>query len=769
MKQTHLLLASLLALSSWHVAVAQDDLVLNVDFTADGITLEKGDATTNVVGKSGSAISYASTLGGYLGSTQLRTDDKDDKAKNSDNGKDFFYIKYDADDAVGKALSSDFTVETVFRLDKIASASYDKTKGYWTHNNSVKIIGSQQSGGFSIIQNVTNRVSVNGSKTNQLYGFRPQFSVNTSLSDINFDAYPYKYLNQGTFYHILFTYSGTTGKATVYLNGVKCFDGNPSNTAGSTEAGNNLKFPECGTTTGSKGMFIILGGDAAGETDPTTAQSPCSATFKYFKIYNTVKTPEQVAALYDDDVKAYTEAKPKEMMLDMRLAKDGSATDASSYKKLDKVGTILTQYNADQGRYEMVCEGNNANFLKRSYQGDPVFAKSIADGYTFEVYAKGPTTDFTTSACLLSGEQYSGGPSLGVAKTNKVRHNGNIFGVQGCPKYYYSKDLGNVGKENSYITDGKYHHYVATFQAGQLQDDNLLGGTNMQPIMALYMDGKILVKKENTWDENSTSYLNGNEHTDLPLPVSQWLAIGGDADNTDGTSTCQFPWTGDISIARVWGRLLTEEEVAKLYTQASTTNPTTKVTISASGYSTLSLPYVAVVPEGVTAYKVTGFSGNSATLATLATAGQAIPFDCPVILQGTAGQTYTFAAGTGSETLGDAEGNLLSGTVLPQTVAEANDVYVLTHNDNNEPILAHNAAGLTLPESKACVYTTIVEANTSTGTASKEYKLGVDPTAIKRVDAQRAEAKAYYDLQGRKVATPTRGIYIQNGKKVFVK
>ena len=48
-------------------------------------------------------------------------------------------------------------------------------------------------------------------------------------------------------------------------------------------------------------------------------------------------------------------------------------------------------------------------------------------------------------------------------------------------------------------------------------------------------------------------------------------------------------------------------------------------------------------------------------------------------------------------------------------------------------------------------------------------KLGVDPTAIKRVDAQRAEAKAYYDLQGRKVATPTRGIYIQNGKKVFVK
>ena len=31
------------------------------------------------------------------------------------------------------------------------------------------------------------------------------------------------------------------------------------------------------------------------------------------------------------------------------------------------------------------------------------------------------------------------------------------------------------------------------------------------------------------------------------------------------------------------------------------------------------------------------------------------------------------------------------------------------------------------------------------------------------------EQQTYYDLNGRKVAQPTRGIYIQNGKKVFVK
>jgi uncharacterized protein YlzI (FlbEa/FlbD family) len=37
------------------------------------------------------------------------------------------------------------------------------------------------------------------------------------------------------------------------------------------------------------------------------------------------------------------------------------------------------------------------------------------------------------------------------------------------------------------------------------------------------------------------------------------------------------------------------------------------------------------------------------------------------------------------------------------------------------------------------------------------------------VKGENGEVKAVYDLQGRKVETPTTGIYIINGKKVLVK
>ena len=42
-------------------------------------------------------------------------------------------------------------------------------------------------------------------------------------------------------------------------------------------------------------------------------------------------------------------------------------------------------------------------------------------------------------------------------------------------------------------------------------------------------------------------------------------------------------------------------------------------------------------------------------------------------------------------------------------------------------------------------------------------------TGVDGVNAQTAERDIYYDLQGRRVENPTRGVYIHNGKKVFFK
>lgn len=59
----------------------------------------------------------------------------------------------------------------------------------------------------------------------------------------------------------------------------------------------------------------------------------------------------------------------------------------------------------------------------------------------------------------------------------------------------------------------------------------------------------------------------------------------------------------------------------------------------------------------------------------------------------------------------------------------------------------------------------------SSGSSARSYYLFDDElTGIKNIEsaAQKAEGD-FFDLQGRKVAQPTKGLYIVNGKKVIIK
>ena len=45
--------------------------------------------------------------------------------------------------------------------------------------------------------------------------------------------------------------------------------------------------------------------------------------------------------------------------------------------------------------------------------------------------------------------------------------------------------------------------------------------------------------------------------------------------------------------------------------------------------------------------------------------------------------------------------------------------------------------------------------------------IGDDPSGIEELKNVKIEGLNYYDLQGRRVANPTKGLYIMNGKKVI--
>ena len=168
------------------------------------------------------------------------------------------------------------------------------------------------------------------------------------------------------------------------------------------------------------------------------------------------------------------------------------------------------------------------------------------------------------------------------------------------------------------------------------------------------------------------------------------------------------------------------------------------------------------MPEGVTAYGVTGLDGTEIELTPLT--GNILAAGEPVILQGEAGKTYYFIAT--DEAGSSIAGNLLEGTGGEEggyglSVGE-NEAYVLYNNEGTA--VFRIAAAITLPNKKAYLPASVID-----GTPSKEFKLSGELTGLQKFESANVrEFESVFDLTGRKVAAPQKGnIYIVNGKAVL--
>jgi len=189
------------------------------------------------------------------------------------------------------------------------------------------------------------------------------------------------------------------------------------------------------------------------------------------------------------------------------------------------------------------------------------------------------------------------------------------------------------------------------------------------------------------------------------------------------------------------------------------------LTIDEYDYMTLTLGFNAEVPEGVTAYKVTGTEGKELTLESV---GTVIPAGEPVIVYAevaeekmTAEFAYTAEEATKS---GD---NLLKGTLVDNSAVAPTtgyDAYVMALNGTevvmgkatlNEGVFKNraNKAYLELP--------TVQDAPAMFSFGRGEGTTGIE-TAVNG-----EQTAVIYDLAGRRVEKMEKGIYIVNGKKVI--
>ena len=177
--------------------------------------------------------------------------------------------------------------------------------------------------------------------------------------------------------------------------------------------------------------------------------------------------------------------------------------------------------------------------------------------------------------------------------------------------------------------------------------------------------------------------------------------------------------------------------------------------------ATLILPFEAKIPSTAKTYKLSYTSGSSVDATEVETT---LAANTPVLVNAAKGN-HKFVS---TATSGDAATG--SGT---HTVGALTGVYVETTVPSTSFILAK--VGDNVGFYKADGSTNKVQpkhAYLSVGTLSaRELFINYDnTTGIAEIEKMRnGENETFYDLSGRKVAQPTKGLYIVNGKKVVIK
>ena len=195
------------------------------------------------------------------------------------------------------------------------------------------------------------------------------------------------------------------------------------------------------------------------------------------------------------------------------------------------------------------------------------------------------------------------------------------------------------------------------------------------------------------------------------------------------------------------------------------------VTIKSTLWTSLCFPVDVVIPANLKAYKAASTQGMTINLEELA-AGSRIPAGTGFLALADAKTytdgAYTFAIATGSEAVADLSGNQFTGAKVKRSGMADVEYFALA--TKNEVTGFYKVTTGTVPANKA--YLLGEKLNQGAGANMLQFAFGEGTeTGISNVNAENSgKAETYYDLNGRLVVYPTRGVYVTgSGRKVFVK
>lgn len=174
-----------------------------------------------------------------------------------------------------------------------------------------------------------------------------------------------------------------------------------------------------------------------------------------------------------------------------------------------------------------------------------------------------------------------------------------------------------------------------------------------------------------------------------------------------------------------------------------------------SHIATFSAPFATIIPAGVKAYYVSA-KGTEATMTAIE--AEAIPANQGVILTSESADAATMVPAAG-ETAATITGNQLGHSAGADKTLTAGEGYILGYGTEGTAFYPCKTGSL--PINKAYLL--------GNGESAIVMNFGNAVTGINTIAAPASAKAPIFDLSGRRVVKATKGLYIQNGKKVIVK
>ena len=177
-----------------------------------------------------------------------------------------------------------------------------------------------------------------------------------------------------------------------------------------------------------------------------------------------------------------------------------------------------------------------------------------------------------------------------------------------------------------------------------------------------------------------------------------------------------------------------------------------------NSYSSIWLPFSVDIPEGVRVYKAHVDKANNQLVC--GEVKNHLPANNGAIIIGSKETKITLVPSTAD--VAPLQDNDLKGTNV--TLARNQNVTTFVLNGSKAEIGFYPYTGANIAKYKA-----YVEVDKELAAQGLRFSFGTATDIENTLTEGEGEAKEYYDLSGRRVAQPTKGLYIVNGKKMYIK